>query len=67
MAHGCGDYTVEGSFEGAPERLRELYEAWVALVGECGPFEQVPAARRTSRGSRQRAGSAARIAATARS
>jgi uncharacterized protein DUF5655 len=23
-------------------RIRELYDAWVALVGEFGPFEQVP-------------------------
>jgi hypothetical protein len=40
--HGCGDYTVDGFFEGRPARLRELYDAWVAPVGEFGPFEQVP-------------------------
>lgn len=42
MWHGCGDYTVDGFFEGKAARLRELYDAWVALVGEFGPFEQVP-------------------------
>jgi hypothetical protein len=42
MWHGCGDYTVDGFFEGTAARLRELYDAWVALVGEFGPFEQVP-------------------------
>ena len=42
MWHGCGEYTVDGFFEGKPARLRELYDAWVALVGEFGPFEQVP-------------------------
>ena len=42
MWHGCGDYTVDGFFEGTSPRLRELYDAWVGLVGECGPFEQVP-------------------------
>jgi hypothetical protein len=42
MWHGCGDYTVDGFFEGKPARLRELYDAWVALVGGSGPFEQVP-------------------------
>lgn len=40
--HGCGDYSIDGFFEGAPARLRELYDAWVSLVGEFGPFEQVP-------------------------
>ena len=42
MWHGCGEYTVDGFFEGKPARLRELYDAWVALVGKFGPFEQVP-------------------------
>ena len=42
MWHGCGDYTVDGFFEGTAARLRELYDAWVALVVEFGPFEQVP-------------------------
>ena len=42
MWHGCGDYTVDGFFEGKPARLRELYDAWAALVGEFGPFDQVP-------------------------
>ncbi len=40
--HGCGDYTVDGFFAGRPARLRELYDAWVSLAGEFGPFEQVP-------------------------
>ena len=42
MWHGCGEYSVDGFFEGKPARLRELYDAWVALVGEFGPFELVP-------------------------
>ena len=42
MWHGCGDYTVDGFFEGTSVRLRELHDAWVSLVGEFGPFEQVP-------------------------
>jgi hypothetical protein len=40
--HGCGDYAVDGFFAGRPARLRELYDAWVSLAGEFGPFEQVP-------------------------
>jgi hypothetical protein len=46
MWHGCGDYTVDGFFEGKSARLRELYEAWVALVGEFGRFEQMPTTSR---------------------
>jgi Domain of unknown function (DUF5655) len=42
MWHGCGAYSVDGFFEGKPPRLRELYGAWVALVREFGPFDQVP-------------------------
>jgi len=42
MWHGCGDYSVEGFFEGKPARLRELYDAYVRFVEEIGPFEQVP-------------------------
>jgi hypothetical protein len=42
MSHGCGEYNVGGFFEGRPARLRELYDALVVLVGELGPFEQVP-------------------------
>ena len=42
MSHGCGDYTVDGFFEGKPARPRELYDALVAFVGRSGPFEQVP-------------------------
>jgi hypothetical protein len=40
--HGCGDYSVEGFFEGKPARFRELYDAYVRFVEEIGPFEQVP-------------------------
>jgi len=42
MWHGCGDYSVDGFFEGKPARLRELYDAFVAFIGSIGPFEQVP-------------------------
>jgi hypothetical protein len=42
MWHGCGDYTVDGFFEGKSARLRELYDAYVRLIEEIGPFEQVP-------------------------
>lgn len=42
MSHGCGDYTVDGFFEGKPAKARELYEALVRTLGEIGPFEQVP-------------------------
>ena len=52
LSHGCGDYSVDGFFEGKPPRARELYEALVRAVGEIGPFEQVPTkwgARRTAR------------------
>jgi Domain of unknown function (DUF5655) len=41
MSHGCGDHTVDGFFEGKPERLRSLYDALVSFVGRNGPFEQV--------------------------
>lgn len=40
--HGCGDYSVDGFFEGKAPRLRELYDAFVAFIEEIGPFEQVP-------------------------
>jgi hypothetical protein len=42
MRHGCGDYSVDGFFEGKPARLRELCDALVAFIGSIGPFEQVP-------------------------
>lgn len=42
MWHGCGAYTVDCFFAGKPTRLRELYDALVALVTELGPFGQVP-------------------------
>jgi hypothetical protein len=42
MSHGCGEYSVDGYFEGKPARFRRLYDALVALVGELGPSEKVP-------------------------
>jgi hypothetical protein len=48
MSHGCGEYCVDDFFEGTPARLRQLYVALVALVGELGPFEQVPAKTRVA-------------------
>lgn len=42
MWHGCGDYSVDGFFEGKPTRLRELYDALVSFIGSIGPFEQFP-------------------------
>jgi hypothetical protein len=48
MSHGCGEYSVDGYFEGKPARLRRLYDALVALVGEFGPFEQVPTKTRVA-------------------
>jgi Domain of unknown function (DUF5655) len=48
MSHGCGEYSVDGYFEGKPARLRRLYDALVALVGEFGPFEQVPTKKRVA-------------------
>jgi hypothetical protein len=42
MSHGCGDYTVDGFFDGKPSEARALYDALVRVVGEHGPFEQVP-------------------------
>jgi len=42
MSHGCGEYSVDGFFDGTPTAARALYEALVHVVGELGPFEQVP-------------------------
>jgi hypothetical protein len=42
MRHGCGEYTVDGFFEGKPPEARALYDALVRMVAELGPFEQVP-------------------------
>jgi hypothetical protein len=42
MSHGCGENTVDGFFEGKPPETRVLYDALVQLVGDLGPFEQVP-------------------------
>lgn len=42
MSHGCGDYTVDGFFEGKAASARVLYDALVRTIGEIGPFEQVP-------------------------
>jgi hypothetical protein len=42
MLHGCGEYTVDGFFEGKPPEARSLYDALVGVIGELGPFEQVP-------------------------
>jgi len=41
-SHGCGEYSVDGFFEGNPQEARMLYEALVRMVREQGPFEQVP-------------------------
>jgi hypothetical protein len=37
MSHGCGEYSVDDRFEGKPARVREVYDALVALVGELDP------------------------------
>lgn len=48
MSHGCGEYSVDGHFQGKPARFRRLYDALVALVGELGPSEQVPTKTRVA-------------------
>lgn len=40
--HGCGNYSIDGFFEGRPPRLRELYDAYVGFLEAIGPFDQVP-------------------------
>lgn len=42
MSHGCGEYSVDGFFEGRSPSARELYDAPVRVIAELGPFEQVP-------------------------
>ena len=42
MSHGCGEYSVDGFFEGRSPSARELYDALVRVLAELGPFEQVP-------------------------
>ena len=42
MSHGCGEYSVDGFFEGRSPSARELYDALVRVIAELGPFEQVP-------------------------
>lgn len=40
--HGGGDYTVDGFFEASRLVSATFTTPWVSLVGEFGPFEQVP-------------------------
>jgi len=42
MSHGCGEYSVDGFFEGRSPSARDLYDALVRDIAELGPFEQVP-------------------------
>jgi hypothetical protein len=44
--HSCGPWTVEGFLEGKGPRARELFDAFVALVREVGPFTFAPAKTR---------------------
>ena len=48
MWHSCGPWTVEAFLEGKGARARELFEAFVALVREIGPFELSPAKTRVA-------------------
>lgn len=43
--HSCGTWTLDRHFRGRP-RARELYEAFLEAVHECGPVKAIPAKTR---------------------
>jgi hypothetical protein len=42
QSHACGDYDLEDHFDGRPPRVREIYEAFVAMLEEFGPVTILP-------------------------
>jgi uncharacterized C2H2 Zn-finger protein len=46
QSHSCGHHTVKQHLKGKSPHVRSLYEAFAALVEECGPVSIVPAKTR---------------------
>lgn len=42
QSHACGRHDLEAHFEGKPPEIRALFDAFVARLGEIGPFEMLP-------------------------
>jgi len=42
QTHSCMRHTLEDSFAGKPERIRELFDRFRAMVEACGPAKVVP-------------------------
>ena len=40
--HACERYTLAHPFAGRPESIRELFDAFLAMVRECGPVNVLP-------------------------
>ena len=42
QSHVCGRHELEAHFDGKPEAIRRLFDAFVAQLREIGPFETLP-------------------------
>ena len=42
QTHSCGKYDIESHFAGKSREIRELFEALVALLTQCGPVSVLP-------------------------
>jgi hypothetical protein len=42
QSHACGNYTLQSHFEGKSAAVRELFEALVRVLRECGPVTVLP-------------------------
>lgn len=42
MWHSCGNYSLEGHFEGKETSVRQVFDKLLALVQQCGPVTVIP-------------------------
>ena len=42
QTHTCGLHSLESHFRGKTPEIRALYDAFVAMLGECGPVTVLP-------------------------
>ena len=42
QSHACGRHALGAHFDGKPPAIRRLFDAFVARLGEIGPFEILP-------------------------
>jgi hypothetical protein len=42
QTHSCGNHDLISHFAGKPVVVKELFDAFVALLNECGPFRVLP-------------------------